>query len=134
VDADSPGDCLREVSLVSALTRGAKVFLTREEAQHFLKECGLLNCEVVLELLGRALEEPSDGVRMRSLSAISALGCSDLLSPDQILAVTRQRLQQLSQGSPGPVANRATKMLRQFEALCHAQPTPKAPRPPSTPS
>ncbi|NWV66309.1 AP4AT protein, partial [Malurus elegans] len=134
VDADSPGDCRRELSLVSGLTRGARVFLTREEAQHFLKECGLLNCEVVLELLGRALEDPSDGVRMRSMCAISALGCSDLLSPEQIFAVTRQRLQHLSQGSPGPVANRATKMLRQFEALCRAQPSPRAPRPPSAPS
>ncbi|NXK40509.1 AP4AT protein, partial [Piprites chloris] len=133
VDADSPGDCRREVSLVSGLTRGAAVFLTREEAQHFLKECGLLNCEVVLELLGRALEDPSDSVRMRSMSALSALGCSDLLSPEQIFAVTRQHLQQLSQGSPGPVANRATKMLRQFEALCRAQPSPKAPRPPPAP-
>ncbi|XP_054149060.1 AP-4 complex accessory subunit tepsin [Melozone crissalis] len=134
VDADSPGDCRRELSLVSGLTRGARVFLTREEAQHFLKECGLLNCEVVLELLGRALEDPSDSVRMRSMCAISALGCSDLLSPEQILAVTQRRLQHLSQGSPGPVANRATKMLRQFEALCRAQPSPRAPRPPSAPS
>ncbi|XP_027523313.1 AP-4 complex accessory subunit tepsin isoform X3 [Corapipo altera] len=133
VDADSPGDCRREVSLVSGLTRGARVFLTREEAQHFLKECGLLNCEVVLELLGRALEDPSDSVRMRSMSALSTLGCSDLLSPEQIFAVTRQHLQQLSQGSPGPVANRATKMLRQFEALCRAQPSPKAPRLPPAP-
>ncbi|XP_050175090.1 AP-4 complex accessory subunit tepsin isoform X2 [Myiozetetes cayanensis] len=133
VDADSPGDCRREVSLVSGLTRGARVFLTREEAQHFLKECGLLNCEVVLELLGRALEDPSDSVRMRSMSALSALGCSDLLSPEQIFAVTRQHLQQLSQGSPGPVANRATKMLRQFEALCRAQPSPRALRPSPTP-
>ncbi|XP_071429568.1 AP-4 complex accessory subunit tepsin isoform X2 [Pithys albifrons albifrons] len=133
VDADSPGDCRREVSLVSGLTRGARVFLTREEAQHFLKECGLLNCEVVLELLGRALEDPSDSVRMRSMSALSTLGCSDLLSPEQIFAVTRQHLQQLSQGSPGPVANRATKMLRQFEALCQAQPLPKAPCPPPAP-
>ncbi|NXI14547.1 AP4AT protein, partial [Irena cyanogastra] len=134
VDADSPGDCRRELSLVSGLTCGTRVFLTREEAQHFLKECGLLNCEVVLELLGRALEDPSDSIRMRSMCAISALGCSDLLSPEQILAVTRQRLQHLSQGSPGPVANRATKMLRQFEALCQAQPSPRAPRPPSAPS
>ncbi|KFO52967.1 AP-4 complex accessory subunit tepsin, partial [Corvus brachyrhynchos] len=110
VDADSPGDCRRELSLVSGLMRGARVFLTREEAQHFLKECGLLNCEVVLELLGRALEDPSDSVRMRSMCAISALGCSDLLSPEQIFTVTRQRLQHLSQGSPGPVANRATKV------------------------
>ncbi|NXW57189.1 AP4AT protein, partial [Eurystomus gularis] len=126
VDADSLGDCVREVSLVSALTRGARVFLTREEAQHFVKECGLLNCEVVLELLSRALEDPSDSVRMRSLCAISSLMCSDLLSLDQIFAVTRQHLQQLSQGSPGPVANRATKILRQFEALCRGHPSPKS--------
>ncbi|NXK57262.1 AP4AT protein, partial [Chauna torquata] len=128
VDADSLGDCLREVSLVSALTQGARVFLTREEAQHFLKECGLLNCEVVLELLSRALEDPSDSVRMRSMCAISSLMCSDLLSLDQIFAVTRQHLQQLSQGSPGPVANRATKILRQFEALCRGRPSPKSSR------
>ncbi|KAF4797466.1 TEPSIN, adaptor related protein complex 4 accessory protein [Turdus rufiventris] len=104
------------------------------ELSHGPERCGLLNCEVVLELLGRALEDPSDSVRMRSMCAISALGCSDLLSPEQIFAVTRQRLQHLSQGSPGPVANRATKMLRQFEALCRAQPSPRAPRPPPAPS
>ncbi|KAM6345029.1 AP-4 complex accessory subunit tepsin isoform 4-T4 [Alca torda] len=134
VDADSLGDCMREVSLVSALTHGARVFLTREEAQHFVKECGLLNCEVVLELLSRALEDPSDSVRMRSMCAISSLMCSDLLALDQIFAVTRQQLQQLSQGSPGPVANRATKILRQFEALCRGQPSPKSTRPHSDPS
>ncbi|NXP10149.1 AP4AT protein, partial [Thinocorus orbignyianus] len=134
VDADSLGDCGREVSLVSALTHGARVFLTREEAQHFVKECGLLNCEVVLELLSRALQDPSDSVRMRSMCAISSLMCSDLLSLDQIFAGTRQHLQQLSQGSPGPVANRATKILRQFEALCRGQPSPKSTRPHSDPS
>ncbi|KAJ7425115.1 AP-4 complex accessory subunit tepsin [Willisornis vidua] len=80
------------------------------ELSHGAERCGLLNCEVVLELLGRALEDPSDSVRMRSMSALSTLGCSDLLSPEQIFAVTRQHLQQLSQGSPGPVANRATKV------------------------
>ncbi|XP_035758430.1 AP-4 complex accessory subunit tepsin, partial [Egretta garzetta] len=128
VDADGLGDCVREVSLVSALTHGARVFLTREETQHFVKECGLLNCEVVLELLSRALEDPSDSVRMRSMCAISSFMCSDLLSLDQIFAVTREHLQQLSQGSPGPVTNRATKILRQFEALCRGQPSPKSPR------
>ncbi|NXS52984.1 AP4AT protein, partial [Brachypteracias leptosomus] len=130
---DTDGDCVREVSLVAALTRGARVFLTREEAQHFVKECGLLNCEVVLELLSRTLEDPSDSVRMRSLCAISSLMCSDLLSLDQIFAVTRQHLQQLSQGSPGPVANRATKILRQFEALCRAHPSPKSSDPSALP-
>ncbi|XP_051491133.1 LOW QUALITY PROTEIN: AP-4 complex accessory subunit tepsin [Apus apus] len=127
-DADSPGDCVREVSLVSALTRGPRVFLTREEAQHFIKECGLLNCEVVLELLSRALQDPSDSVRMRSMGAISSLGCSDLLPLDQIFAVTRRQLQQLSRGSPGPVANRATKLLRQLEALCSHQSSPGSSR------
>ncbi|XP_053939330.1 AP-4 complex accessory subunit tepsin isoform X2 [Cuculus canorus] len=134
VDADSLGDCVREVSLVSTLTRGTRVFLTREEAQHFLKECGLLNCEVVLELLSRALGDPRDSVRMRSMCAISSLMCSDLLSLDQIFAATRQHLQQLSQGSPGPVANRATKILRQFEALCRDRPSPKTTRPRMDPS
>ncbi|NWH71336.1 AP4AT protein, partial [Piaya cayana] len=134
VDADSLGDCVREVSLVSTLTHGTRVFLTREEAQHFLKECGLLNCEVVLELLSRALGDPRDSVRMRSMCAISSLMCSDLLSLDQIFTATRQHLQQLSQGSPGPVANRATKILRQFEALCRARPSPKTSCPSSDPS
>ncbi|NXJ87171.1 AP4AT protein, partial [Trogon melanurus] len=133
VDADSPGDCVREVSLVSALTRGARAPPTREEAQHFVKECGLLNCAPPLELLSRALRDPSDSVRMapphrgRSMCAVSSLMCSDLLPPHQIFAATRQPLRQLSQGSPPPVANRATKILRQFEALCRAQPPPKHP-------
>nr|XP_038021345.1 AP-4 complex accessory subunit tepsin [Anas platyrhynchos] len=129
VDAEGPGDCLREVSLVAALTQGPRVFLSREEAQQFLKECGLLNCEVVLELLSRALQDPSDSVRMRSMCAISSLMCSDLLALDQIFAATQQHLQQLSQGSPGPVANRATKLLRQFEALCRGRPSLKSPHP-----
>ncbi|XP_071619932.1 AP-4 complex accessory subunit tepsin isoform X3 [Heliangelus exortis] len=128
-DADSPGDCHREVNLVSVLTRGPRVFLTREEAQHFVKECGLLNCEVVLDLLNRALEDPSDSVRMRSMGAISSLGCSDLLPLDQIFASTRWHLQQLSRGSPGPVTNRATKLLRQLEALCSGHPTHWTPHP-----
>uniref|UniRef100_A0A7M4FLK7 AP-4 complex accessory subunit Tepsin n=1 Tax=Crocodylus porosus TaxID=8502 RepID=A0A7M4FLK7_CROPO len=124
VEADNRGDCLQEVSLVSGLAHGVKVFLTREEVQHFVKECGLLNCEVVLELLNRTLQDPSDCARMRAMCAISALMCSDLLAPDQILLMTRQHLQQLSQGSPGPVANKATKILRQFEALCSGRTPP----------
>ncbi|KAM8797056.1 AP-4 complex accessory subunit tepsin [Eudromia elegans] len=122
VDADGAGDCVRERSLVGALTRGARVFLSREEAQHFVKECGLLNCDMVLELLGRALQDAGESGRMRALCALSSLLCSDLLAPEQILAATRPQLQQLSRGSPGPVADRATKMLRQFEALCGEQP------------
>uniref|UniRef100_A0A8B9QWG0 TEPSIN adaptor related protein complex 4 accessory protein n=1 Tax=Anas platyrhynchos TaxID=8839 RepID=A0A8B9QWG0_ANAPL len=119
VDAEGPGDCLREVSLVAALTQGPRVFLSREEAQQFLKECGLLNCEVVLELLSRALQDPSDSVRMRSMCAISSLMCSDLLALDQIFAATQQHLQQLSQGSPGPVANRATKVTTTMSPWPH---------------
>ncbi|XP_019353758.2 AP-4 complex accessory subunit tepsin isoform X1 [Alligator mississippiensis] len=124
VEADNRGDCLQEVSLVSGLAHGPKVFLTREEVQHFIKECGLLNCEVVLELLNRTLQDPSACACMRAMCAISALMCSDLLAPDQIFLMTRQHLQQLSQGSPGPVANKATKILRQFEALCSSRTTP----------
>nr|XP_009679179.1 PREDICTED: LOW QUALITY PROTEIN: AP-4 complex accessory subunit tepsin [Struthio camelus australis] len=127
VDADSLGDCLREVSLVTALTRGARVFLTRDEVQHFVKECGLLNCEVVgAGLAPGRCGDPALASLQRSMCAISSLMCSDLLSLDQIFAMTQQHLQQLSQGSPGPVANRATKILRQFEALCRSHPSPKS--------
>ncbi|XP_008165889.4 AP-4 complex accessory subunit tepsin isoform X1 [Chrysemys picta bellii] len=128
------GDCLQELSLVTALTRGSKVFLTREEAQHFIKECGLLNCEVVLELLSRMLQDPSQLVCMRSMCAISSLLCSDLLAHEQISGITRPHLQQLSQRTPGPVANKATKLLRQFEALCRSCPSPKRSQPDTDPS
>ncbi|TFK05899.1 Small nuclear ribonucleoprotein F [Platysternon megacephalum] len=127
------GDCLQELSLVSALTRGSKVFLTREEAQHFIKECGLLNCEVVLELLSRTLQDPSQLVCMRSMCAISSLLCSDLLAHEQISGITRPHLQQLSQRSPGPVANKATKLLRQCEALCRSYLSPKRSQPDADP-
>lgn len=38
VDALQLGDCGQEMALISKLTEGTKVFLTREESQHFLKE------------------------------------------------------------------------------------------------
>ncbi|KAL8163460.1 UNVERIFIED_CONTAM: hypothetical protein K2H54_022621 [Gekko kuhli] len=97
MEAENLGDCLKEVSLVSSLTQGSKVFLTHEETQYFLKECGRLNCEVVLAMLNRTLKDPSECVRMH--------------------------LQDLSQERPGPVANKATKILRHFEALCRRHPT-----------
>ncbi|KAH0629354.1 hypothetical protein JD844_011374 [Phrynosoma platyrhinos] len=119
-------DCLQEVNLVNKLTKGSKVFLTCEETQHFIKECGLLNCEVVLALLSRTLKDTSECIRMRAMCAIYSLMCSDLLSHDQIFAVTQPYLQELSKESPGSVANKATKILRQFEALCRSHPTSKS--------
>lgn len=38
VDALQLGDCGLEMALISRLSEGTKVFLTREESQHFLKE------------------------------------------------------------------------------------------------
>ncbi|XP_063149462.1 AP-4 complex accessory subunit tepsin isoform X2 [Candoia aspera] len=127
MEAENLNDCLQEVSLVSRLTRGSKVFLTHEETQHFIKECGLLNCEVVLALLSRTLKDSSECICMRAMCAISSLMCSDLLSHDHIFAITQQHLQELSEGSPGCVANKATKILRQFEALCRSHSTSKNP-------
>ncbi|XP_011602540.1 AP-4 complex accessory subunit Tepsin [Takifugu rubripes] len=117
VDALQLGDCGQEMALISKLTEGTKVFLTREESQHFLKECSILNCEVVLELLSSKLQDPSDTVKMRVLCAVSCLLTSDLLSLEQILGAMQRRLHKLSEGLPGPVANKATKILRQVEAL-----------------
>uniref|UniRef100_H3C422 TEPSIN adaptor related protein complex 4 accessory protein n=1 Tax=Tetraodon nigroviridis TaxID=99883 RepID=H3C422_TETNG len=117
VDALQLGDCGQEVALISRLTEGSKVFLTRQESQHFVKKCSILNCEVVLELLSGKLQNSSDTVKMRVLCAVSCLLTSDLLSLEQILGATQQRLHLLSQEVPGPVANKATKILRQCEAL-----------------
>ncbi|KAJ7315869.1 hypothetical protein JRQ81_002031 [Phrynocephalus forsythii] len=127
MEAENLADCWQEMSLVSRLTKGTKVFLTREETQHFIKECGLLNCEVVLVLLNQTLKDPSECIRMRAMCAIYSLMCSDLLSHDLILAITQQHLQELSQEKPGSVANKATKILRQFEALCRSHPTSQNP-------
>ncbi|XP_005812369.1 AP-4 complex accessory subunit tepsin [Xiphophorus maculatus] len=111
------GDCGQEMALISRLTEGSKVFLTREESQHFLKECSTLNCEVVVELLSSKLQDQSYTVKMRALCAVACLMTSDLLALEQIFRATQLRLCQLSEGPPGPVANKATKILRQFEAL-----------------
>ncbi|KAM6897107.1 AP-4 complex accessory subunit Tepsin [Xenentodon cancila] len=117
VDALQLGDCGQEMALISRLTEGSRVFLTREESQHFIKECFILNCEVVVELLSSKLHDPSDTVKMRALCAIACLMTSDLLSLEQMFGATQRRLRQLSVEPPGPVANKATKILRQFEAL-----------------
>lgn len=122
VEAMQLGDCGQEVALISRLTEGARVFLSREESQHFIKECSTLNCEVVLELLSSKLQDPSNTVKMRALCAVACLLTSDLLSLEQMFGATQRRLRQLSEGPPGPVANKATKILRQFEALMGGPP------------
>ncbi|XP_059938341.1 AP-4 complex accessory subunit tepsin isoform X2 [Mesoplodon densirostris] len=131
VEAVTLSDCQQELSLVRAVTRGPHCFLSREEVQHFVKECGLLNCEAVLELLIRHLGATSERVQMRALGAIASLGCTDLLSQERVLLLARPRLQELSVGSPGPVTNKATKILRHFEASCRQW--PPARRPPAEP-
>ncbi|XP_058417834.1 AP-4 complex accessory subunit tepsin isoform X4 [Diceros bicornis minor] len=131
VEAMTLSDCQQEWSLVRTVIQGSRAFLSREEAQHFVKECGLLNCEAVLELLIRHLGGTSECVQMRALGAIASLGCTDLLSQEHILLLTRPWLQELSAGSPGPVTNKATKILRHLEASCRQQ--PPAWRPPANP-
>uniref|UniRef100_A0A1A7XBG4 ENTH domain containing 2 n=2 Tax=Iconisemion striatum TaxID=60296 RepID=A0A1A7XBG4_9TELE len=111
------GDCGQETSLINKVTEGSRVFLSKDESQHFLKECFILNCEVVVELLSNKLQEPSYTVRMRALCAVACLMTSDLLSLEQIFGATQCRLYQLSAGPPGLMANKATKILRQFDAL-----------------
>ncbi|XP_053309340.1 AP-4 complex accessory subunit tepsin [Spea bombifrons] len=118
-----PGDCLQEAQLVLGVSRGNKVFLTQEEVQQFVRGCSLLNCEVVFEMLNHSLADDNECVKMRSLCAISSLMTSDLLSHDHMFSVVRRNLQKLSEGSPGPVTDKATKILRQFEALTqHSNP------------
>uniref|UniRef100_A0AAX7T1X4 ENTH domain-containing protein n=1 Tax=Astatotilapia calliptera TaxID=8154 RepID=A0AAX7T1X4_ASTCA len=117
VEALQLGDCGQEMALINKLTEGSKVFLSREESQHFIKECSILNCEVVVELLSCKLQDPSYTIKMRALCAVASLMTSDLLSLEQMFGATQHRLRQLSEGPPGPVANKATKILRQFEAL-----------------
>ena len=38
VEAMQLGDCGQEMALISTLTEGSRVFLTREESQYFIKE------------------------------------------------------------------------------------------------
>ncbi|XP_009189702.1 AP-4 complex accessory subunit tepsin isoform X1 [Papio anubis] len=118
VEVVALSDCQQELSLVRTVTRGPRAFLSREEAQHFIKACGLLNCEVVLQLLTCHLRGTSECTQLRALCAIASLGSADLLPQEHILLRTRPRLQELSMGSPGPVTNKATKILRHFEASC----------------
>ncbi|XP_006869700.1 PREDICTED: AP-4 complex accessory subunit tepsin [Chrysochloris asiatica] len=118
VEAVALNDWQQETSLVRAVSRGPRAFLSREEAQHFLKECGRLNCEAVLELLIRQLDRTQECEQMRTLCALSTLGGSDLLSQEHVLQLARPRLQELSVGSPGPVTSKATKLLRHLEASC----------------
>uniref|UniRef100_A0A8C2S8B4 AP-4 complex accessory subunit Tepsin n=1 Tax=Capra hircus TaxID=9925 RepID=A0A8C2S8B4_CAPHI len=64
VEAVTLSDCQQELSLVRTVTQGQHTFLSREEVQHFVKECGLLNCEAVLELLIGHLAATSERVQM----------------------------------------------------------------------
>ncbi|CAL8302021.1 unnamed protein product [Lota lota] len=117
VEAMQLGDCGQEMALISRLTVGSRVFLTTEESQYFIKECATLNCEVVVELLSRQLQEHSHTVQMRALCAVACLLTSDLLSLEQIFGATHCRLGKLSEGPQGSLTNKATKILRQLEAM-----------------
>ncbi|XP_075072992.1 AP-4 complex accessory subunit tepsin [Mixophyes fleayi] len=128
VESAHPGDCLQEAQLVLTVTRGQKVFLTQEEVQHFVRGCSLLNCEVVFEMLNHSLEEDNTCVKLRSMCAIASLVTSDLLSHDHMLAVVRKNLLKLSKGPPGPVMDKARKILLQFEALTQTSPKHRAVR------
>uniref|UniRef100_A0A3B3ZK40 Uncharacterized protein n=1 Tax=Periophthalmus magnuspinnatus TaxID=409849 RepID=A0A3B3ZK40_9GOBI len=108
------GDCAQEVALINTITEGSKVFLSREESQHFIKESSTLNCEVVVDLLAKKLQDPSDTVKMRTMCALACFMTSDLLSLEQIFAATQSRLYLLSEGASGPVANKATKVLPEY--------------------
>uniref|UniRef100_A0A3B3ZKP1 Uncharacterized protein n=1 Tax=Periophthalmus magnuspinnatus TaxID=409849 RepID=A0A3B3ZKP1_9GOBI len=108
VEALQLGDCAQEVALINTITEGSKVFLSREESQHFIKS-STLNCEVVVDLLAKKLQDPSDTVKMRTMCALACFMTSDLLSLEQIFAATQSRLYLLSEGASGPVANKATK-------------------------
>lgn len=50
VDALQLGDCGQEMALISRLTEGTKVFLSREESQHFVKKSvsAIVQSKVVL--------------------------------------------------------------------------------------
>ncbi|CAL1599096.1 unnamed protein product [Knipowitschia caucasica] len=123
------GDCGQEMALISTVTEGTRVFLSREEGQHFIKESSTLNCEVLVDLLSKKLQDPSGTIKMRTMCALACLMTSDLISLEQIFAVTQSRLYLLSEGPPGAVANKATKLLRQFEALTRgSQPMQQHPR------
>uniref|UniRef100_A0A8D2CQY9 AP-4 complex accessory subunit Tepsin n=1 Tax=Sciurus vulgaris TaxID=55149 RepID=A0A8D2CQY9_SCIVU len=110
VEAEAPSDCQQELSLVRTLVQGPRTFLSREEAQHFIKQCGLLNCEATLQLLLHHLGGAGEREQMRALSAIASLSCADLLPLEHILLLSQARLQELSRGSPGPVTSKATKV------------------------
>uniref|UniRef100_A0A4W4EJV8 Uncharacterized protein n=1 Tax=Electrophorus electricus TaxID=8005 RepID=A0A4W4EJV8_ELEEL len=126
VEAIQLGDCGQEMALISSLTNGSKIFLSRDESQHFIKQCCTLNCEVVVELLSHNRPILSNTVfPQRALSGLACLMSTDLLSLDQIFSVTHKHLAQLSEGAALPVANKATKLLRQFEALLGGS-TPEA--------
>lgn len=49
-------------------------------------------------------------ILQRALSAVACLMTSDLLALEQTFRATQLKLCQLSEGSPGPVANKATKV------------------------
>lgn len=116
----------------------------------FSFRCSTLNCEVVVELLSRKLQDHTKNIQMvmfpillhlgsvyffqinilnccsltylknlhnisisflqRALCALACLMSSDFLSLDHIFNITHKRLEQLSEGTTGPVANKATKV------------------------
>ncbi|KAG7226397.1 hypothetical protein INR49_013808 [Caranx melampygus] len=91
---------------------GSQSGASRESSGDLSERCSILNCEVVVELLSSKLQDPSNTIKMRALCAVACLMTSDLLSLEQMFGATQRKLCQLSEGTPGPVANKATKEVQ----------------------
>ncbi|NXX85365.1 AP4AT protein, partial [Urocolius indicus] len=119
VDADSPGDCVREVSLVAALTRGARVFLTREEAQTFVKDSREWSLRAENGPGAGGCHSPSPGGEAEPWEG--TLG----LLPGAVSLPERRCWDQppFPAAPPSLTLCPLPQILRQFEALCRDHPS-----------
>lgn len=92
--------------------------LTRQEIVSFMKHCGQLNCDKVLEFLIQRFGASSDTINMRSLLLVENFLTRDYISIDRIIKQCKDKLLSLYLStSQGPVKSKTRKIIRTLEKL-----------------
>lgn len=94
------------------------ILLTRQEIVSFMKHCGQLNCDKVLEYLNQRLGTGSDAINMRSLLLVENFLTKDYISIDRVIKQCKDKLLSLYwSADQGPVKSKTKKIIRTLEKL-----------------
>ncbi|KAL4239251.1 AP-4 complex accessory subunit Tepsin [Mactra antiquata] len=117
-------DFTTEYNLVQEMisdTTKDSTLLTRSQLKNFIKNCGNLNCDKVVEILKLNLSSDTDIPTMRCLMMLESLMNTDLVNLDRIVHVCKDSMINLVKKRSGIIQIKAEKLIRILEKLSSYQ-------------